>query len=52
MNKKEYLKPEQCVIVLQQKAMLLYASSTNTNLGKSDDLTIDDNPTTDPFWGR
>ena len=52
MNKKEYLKPEQRVIVLQQKAMLLYASSTNTNLPNSDDLTIDDNPTTDPFWGR
>ena len=51
--KKEYLKPEQRVVVLKYKAKLLVgASNTNTNLGKSDDLTIDDNPTTDSFWGR
>ena len=52
MKKKEYLKPEQRVIMLQQKAMLLNASKVGTNLPGSDGMIIDDNPSTDPFWGR
>lgn len=56
--KKEYIKPEQRVVVLQYRAMLLDGSplrTTNTNLkdNEEDDLDIDENtPATTGFWAR
>lgn len=55
MKKKQYMKPEQRVVVLQHMTQLLTGSpltSTNTNLIDDDDLDIDDTPVGTGFWGR
>lgn len=55
MKKKQYMKPEQRVVVLQHMTQLLTGSpltSTNTNLIDDDDLDIDDTSVGTGFWGR
>ena len=52
--KKEYMKPEQRVVVLRHRTMLLSGSGpvgfTSTNLSSEDDFEIEDTPNSD--WGR
>ena len=52
--KREYMKPTMKVVELQHQHQLLADSltSTSTNLGEGETLTIDDAPAGDGFWGR
>ena len=53
--KREYMKPTIQVVHLQHQHQLLAGSltSTSTNLGEGETLTIDDDtPAGDGFWGR
>ena len=54
--KKEYMKPELCVVELRHRTMMLSGSpvkSTHTNLAPDDVIEIDeDTPAGTNFWGR
>jgi len=50
MKKKEYIKPEQRVVLLQHRTMLLQASQTSTNLDPEEDIDISDTPGS--IWSR
>ena len=54
--KKEYMKPEQCVVELRHRTMMLNGSplrSMSTNLATEDEIIIDDDtPASNDFWGR
>ena len=54
--KKEYMKPELCVVELRHRTMMLSGSpvrSMSTNLDHDDVIEIDDDtPAGTNFWGR
>jgi nicotinamide riboside kinase len=54
MKKKEYMKPEQEVVVMKYSQMLCGSlTSIDSSLTDEDELIIDDTvPITDEFWGR
>lgn len=54
MKKKEYIKPEQNVVVMRYSQMLCQSvTSIDSSLLDEDDLLIDDTtPVDDSFWGR
>lgn len=49
--KKTYMKPEQCVVVLQHHCQLL-ADSVTTNLTGDDIININETPAEDDFQAR
>ena len=55
--KKEYMKPATLVVELQHKMHLLQSSvvvtgTHTTGLDPEDEITIEDTPSGDNFWGR
>ena len=52
--KKEYMKPTMCVVKIQHSSIICTSlTTTSTNLGEGETLTIDDDtPAGDGFWGR
>jgi hypothetical protein len=50
--KKEYIKPQQSVVVMRYSQMLC-TSVESLGLDNGDELLIEDDPIVDPeFWGR
>ena len=52
MKKKEYMKPEQRIVELRHRTMILAGSLTDANTNMTDDDDIDISGTPGSTWGR